>query len=317
MKSFSVEFSVQSMSHPQLNEESLPLLFQVSDAASIKAQTNYYRRLKIHLSLLIISAAPAFTLSDENNRIGAVVSLVSFVAALSLLLWQNNNKQMETWYSSRAVAESTKTMSWRWIMQSISKAGETLTETEKQERLQLLKQDFVSDLSQVIEQNKAFSSFSASDLSIQNSVTDTMSYIKSLPRQERLGIYKKQRIEDQAQWYRKKAKFNESRSALWRWISILLHVTAIVLLILRIFVVDPHFPIEVISTTAGAVISWMEAKRYSELKSSYGLTADEIDGIKKKLEKLEDDEKSLSDFVADSEAAFSREHTQWVARASA
>ena len=72
-------------------------------------------------------------------------------------------------------------------------------------------------------------------------------------------------------------------------------------------------PTDAIATAAGAVLTWLEAKKYNELESSYALAANEIDYIKAKAA-LVKTEQQFSEFVLSSEAAFSREHTQWVAR---
>jgi hypothetical protein len=57
-------------------------------------------------------------------------------------------------------------------------------------------------------------------------------------------------------------------------------------------------------------------KRHSELTASYNLTAHEIGIIKGNAEAVET-ESEFSDFVNEAELAFSREHTQWVARKDA
>ena len=64
---------------------------------------------------------------------------------------------------------------------------------------------------------------------------------------------------------------------------------------------------------AASLLSWMQAKRFSELAASYALAAHEIELIRQQsLLPSTDDEFSL--FVDDAENAFSREHTQWIAR---
>lgn len=69
------------------------------------------------------------------------------------------------------------------------------------------------------------------------------------------------------------------------------------------------------ATAASAVLTWVQAKKYNELNSSYALAAHEIVLIKGEAVSVQD-ESHLSEFVVNSESAFSREHTQWVARKS-
>jgi SMODS and SLOG-associating 2TM effector domain 1 len=61
------------------------------------------------------------------------------------------------------------------------------------------------------------------------------------------------------------------------------------------------------------VIGWVEVKRYNELAASYRITSHEIGIIKSEVEIVQD-EASLSYYVNETERAFSREHTQWLAR---
>ena len=100
---------------------------------------------------------------------------------------------------------------------------------------------------------------------------------------------------------------------MWFWISVCLHALAIGLLLYRIK--EPLFdlPIEVVAASAGAAITWLQAKKHNELNSSYALAAHEIVLIKGEALSVKSD-KNLSEFVLDSENAFSREHTQWTAR---
>ena len=90
------------------------------------------------------------------------------------------------------------------------------------------------------------------------------------------------------------------------------HSTAVFMLLYRIKEPGASLPIEVIATAASAVLTWLQAKKHNELNSSYSLAAHEIVLIKSESTSITTDNQ-LSDFVVNSEAAFSREHTQWIA----
>jgi len=64
---------------------------------------------------------------------------------------------------------------------------------------------------------------------------------------------------------------------------------------------------------ASSIIGWTQIKRFTELASAYTLTAHEIGIVVTSLDEATD-ERSFSNVVNESELAFSREHTQWVAR---
>ena len=72
-------------------------------------------------------------------------------------------------------------------------------------------------------------------------------------------------------------------------------------------------PIEVFAVIAVSSLTWIQLKRYQGLSSSYALAAHEIGTIKSISEEIET-ENDLSNFVINAENAFSREHTQWIAK---
>jgi hypothetical protein len=73
------------------------------------------------------------------------------------------------------------------------------------------------------------------------------------------------------------------------------------------------FPVEALTVAAAGALAWMHVRRYSENASAYSLAAHEITLVRSRSEEVLN-EKQLSEFVVSTEAAFSREHTQWAAR---
>lgn len=73
------------------------------------------------------------------------------------------------------------------------------------------------------------------------------------------------------------------------------------------------WPTGVFVVAAGSVTTWMQLKRFQEIGAAYALTAYEIGIIESKITEPETDE-LFSGFVRDAENAFSREHTQWIAK---
>lgn len=172
---------------------------------------------------------------------------------------------------------------------------------------------FTEDLGDILRQNQNLLEHLGSQSIVSSPISTEMEAVRELPVQERTAIYRRERIEAQAYWYEEKAKANRTQARKWFWISVALHSVAISMLVYRVSSPAQSLPIEVISTAAGAALTWLQSKKFNELGSSYTLTANEIalmlsDGL------IIKDEPSLSALVIDSETAFSREHTQWVAR---
>lgn len=73
------------------------------------------------------------------------------------------------------------------------------------------------------------------------------------------------------------------------------------------------WPSEPLLVVASAVLGWIQIKKFNELASAYSLTAHEIGIIQTRAAAVVQ-EADFSEFVNEAERAFSREHTQWVAR---
>lgn len=141
-----------------------------------------------------------------------------------------------------------------------------------------------------------------------------MEQIRARSLKERRETYAISRIGDQLTWYAKKAAFNRRMSRCFFWALILANTIAVICAVLRIANTDlPFWPTDVFVAAAASLFGWMQARRFSELAASYALAAHEISLIKEQSMLPTSDEK-FSQFVGDAENAFSREHTQWVAR---
>ena len=293
------------MSQLELSSTTLPGLYQSADKASLDAQSTYFLGLRCYLILLVFAALVSFVW--PSNILGAISSAFLFLITLGILIFLRVQRPDDQWYNGRAVAESVKTRSWRWCMRS-----EPYGDAENGE---VVAKQFINDLKAILKQNRSLSSVLQSDAGIHEPISNVMTDIRKMGVEARLEIYKTQRIDNQAKWYSLKSIFNKRRAKQWFWVSVILHSIAIALLIYR--VKDPEFslPVEVIATAAGAVLTWLQAKKHNELNSSYALTAHEVMLIKGEALSVKT-ESDLSEFVFNSETAFSREHTQWAARKS-
>lgn len=292
------------MSIPQITSKSMPGLYQSADLCSLEAQGEYFLALKAYLFLLISATLISFLFPRSAN--GALLAVFLFLCTLGILIYLRVKKPDDIWYNGRAVAESVKTRAWRWMMRADPYEGESGEEVEEK--------TLISDLKAILEQNRSLSSL-LDAAGINEPISDDMRNVRAQSVSDRLSIYVAQRVKNQADWYAKKALYNRRRSRQWFRVSVVLHATAIVMLLFRIKDPNVSLPVEVIATAASAVLTWIQAKKHGELNSSYILAAHEITLIRGESASVKT-ENDLSEFVLNSEAAFSREHTQWTARKS-
>jgi hypothetical protein len=294
----------------EVNEETkftdadYPGLYQCADIASQESQKFYYGILISYLvSLIMISMIPLLNLPLNTNNFSLALL---FIISLALMIWLVVKKPEESWYNGRAVAESVKTRTWRWMM----KADPYNNESEDySSRL------FIQNLKEILKQNEKLGELLGNDSALSKPLSDKMKAIRASGIQERLEYYIKNRILEQSNWYMEKTILNRNRTRFWFIILVSVHFLAIVFLLYQIMDNTITFPIEFLTVCAGAVISWIQTKRYRQLAAAYTLAVHEITLIKYESDGIKD-EIRLSEFVINSENAFSREHTQWVARKS-
>ena len=98
--------------------------------------------------------------------------------------------------------------------------------------------------------------------------TPVMEQMRARTLEERRATYADCRIKDQLTWYAK-AAFNRRMSRYFFWALIGEMRIAVVCAVLRMVYVDqPFWPTDVFVAMAASVLSWMQAKRFSELAAS-------------------------------------------------
>lgn len=285
-----------------MKNEDFPALYISADRASIEAQSELLLIHRVNGMLLISGAGLA--LLGSVSRILAILTAVAFLASLFLTVLSNYKKLQKKWYQARALAESIKTATWRFMMDAEPFA---LSQEDSVESFRKL-------LNELLKENKGIGTYLAGDWSDKDQITQKMLEIRSSSYSEKRKIYLNERIDEQRTWYAYKSGENRKSAQYWFIVLCLLYGMAILLSFVKFAYPEQGFlPIEVFAVAASTVIGWAQIKRFDELSSAYGLTAHEIGIIKSRYSIVDNDEK-LSSFVSDAENAFSREHTQWAAR---
>lgn len=289
----------------KFEDKDLPGLFQLADTASIKEQQKFFKGIFWYLILLIVAALFAFFADDYPNPIFKIISTVLFLLTLFIMVWLRVSRPDDIWYNGRAVAESVKTRSWRWMMRA-----EPYFDCDN---IEIVRKHFVIDLKTILKQNENLIGKLGISASVEEPISAKMIEVRMLNLSDRFNFYRQERITNQAIWYTNKSKFNEKRAEMWFWTTVSLHSLAILLLLYNIYDPNAKLPIEVVAVAASSVLTWLQAKKHNELSSSYSLTTHEIILIKSEITIIKSEE-DLSEYIMNCENAFSREHTQWYAR---
>lgn len=284
-----------------MEEKDFPALYRSADKLSLDSQKHFFRILKIHLVVLVTAAVlSAINITDKWVY---VLQLLALIAALSCSVYLWGVRPDRYWYAGRAVAESVKTITWRYI----SKAEPFHTEDK------IAQNEFKNSLKLIFKQNGDICSKLA-DHSNEEQFTEAMNQMRCSSLKERINNYCENRIKNQRDWYAKKAAYNKKMGNYFFLGLVISNGIAVIASVLKINNIDSvYLSVDVAIAIAAGILSWIQAKRFTELSASYTLTAHEIGFINNKAVTIQTEE-DFSKFVGDAENAFSREHTQWAAR---
>jgi hypothetical protein len=286
-----------------MKNEQYPALFRSADAASNKYQRQYLNLILTEYTLLFVASVLSLSVF-ASSAVYAVATVVLGLSA-AVLLTRAVGKPEQDWYRCRALAESVKTLTWRYSMCATPFGDADQTKARN---------EFKENLERTFKSNKDTAAKIAEDWSAENQITSEMTRLRLLTLAERKAFYQQNRINEQRCWYSRKAAWNRRMS--WRWVaaSVVSYIAAAGFSVVRILQPDTiSWPIEPLIVVATSIVGWIQIKKFNELAAAYSVTAQEIGLINITLEHSED-VSSFSDFVVEAETAFSREHTLWIAR---
>lgn len=288
-----------------MTHDDYPALFHSADESSVAAQSQYLWLIRLQYGLLITAATVALWF----DHMPVLLLVYAFIIGTStaLLIYMSVKKPEKDWYGCRALAESIKTSTWRYMMRA--------EPFEDAPQLRTVKQKFAAFLKEILDANSHVRDSISRRPKAGDQITLGMDEIRALSLDERREFYRSKRIDEQRDWYIGKVKSNRRHFVGWIVFCVLIQGSAIVLALIRSRYPESWsiWPAEPLLVIASAAVGWIQIKKFNELASAYSLTAHEIGIIQTRINDVAT-ESEFSEFVNEAERAFSREHTQWVAR---
>jgi hypothetical protein len=283
----------------RIDRADLPLMYRRAGDESDRAKALFFRWNRFNLIVLIVAALVAAL--KEWVPGAPVISAVLLAAGAAMTFWLRKNRYERRWYRCRAVAESVKTLSWRYMM--CAAPYDRPLETYNAVRLL----------------NDVFHEIASQEPDIQTpeptEVTSKMQDVRRWPVTDRLQVYLEQRIAGQRNWYSNESQKNAQKAETFLYIAIGTQVLALIFALLLIYFEWMPDVVGVFSSISASVLAWMQLKRYEDLNQAYLTAAKELSRIAGNAPAQPTDH-DLSRFVIDSENAISREHTLWLAKRS-
>ncbi len=279
-----------------LREEDLPAVYKAADQNSLTAQQSFLKKSKVGLiSLLVAAFAGAFTWQIKALGTADLMGIV----AMRVYLFKDRPER--TWYDGRAVAESAKTLAWRY-----SVAAEPFGKDREDEEVD---EEFSNRIRELLTDVNAMS-LVPQDVGGRQ-ITARMHELRNKPLNERKEAYRTGRIEDQRDWYSRKAKWNSDRAQAWNLALMLIEVAGLVGAIVK---ATGLLEIDLLSFAAALVAagtSWLQAKQHTNLAEAYSVAAHELSAVNDRMSTHMTEQDWSRRFVNEAEEAISREHTLW------
>lgn len=280
-----------------------PNIFEKADSKSLSSQNSFTKLNKGILILLILSTFVSSIQIDNGwiSIISSILLVISLILTVCIMLFQPE----KTWYDGRAIAESAKSLTWKFIT-GTKPFSYKLKSIDAEEKL-------IKNLKQIIGQKKEFFQLIGEEFSEGEQITNSMRKLRKLDFKEKVEYYSINRLENQKTWYYQKSKENRKNKNLSFIAIITFQVLAIIALVLDFYKIIDFTITPLMACMSSSFIAWLQLKRFQELTESYGITATELNLIKSKVKHIKN-ESDFENFVDDAETAISREHTLWLAR---
>lgn len=289
-------------------DDGLPALYNAADAASSDAQRRYLRLVRADLTLIVLGAVltSASVSSDDLRSALAMLGALVLTGGLVLTGVIGATHHKANWFVARAVAESVKTLSWRFAM-----CAEPYFLSMPLPDAEAL---LCRRLSEILREKSAIAGVLGGREAGSSQITDAMRQLRAASLLDRKSIYVRDRIQNQRAWYATKAGDNAATANRWLIGTALVQMLGVAGAIA--LVRCPSLPVNfasIFAALAAALLAWLQLKQHQELAHSYGLAAHELGLIETRAIHVAT-ESEFSAFVADAENAISREHTMWTAR---
>jgi hypothetical protein len=285
-----------------------PPVFHEADRFSLDGQHRTIRTISWRLVLTVVATvflafAPLWPLETGHRELelGAIAAAVLFLVAFVLELRELKAHPERDWYDGRALAESVKTLAWRYAV-----AGAPYPSA-----LPAASAAFADDVHGL-----------GTDLHGMHAMlhdgrrpTPWMERLRGADLATRREAYLRLRVRDQEQWYAAKSAYNRRRGHQWNALLLGAEALGVAFALIKGLGI---FPLDLACVMAAVIAggaAWLAVKQHESLAAAYALASRELADIGNRLAGI-DDEWVWANEVAGAEEAISREHTMWRAARS-
>ncbi|WP_307796946.1 DUF4231 domain-containing protein [Actinomadura barringtoniae] len=294
-----------------LTRDGLPELYRAASRISRRGQ-----RRVVQLNLVLILAGLAsgiFALFGGQDGpawhawADAMAALWFAVAAVGGAML-NAGRAHRRWFDGRAAAESTKTLTWKYVMRAEPFEDDSTADALFIERL--------GEIRPMIHgAGSADGVRGGWLLAPDRAISPMMRSLRNAEVPDKRAVYRTHRLADQIRWYQDKAAAADHSSWRWRLATIVLGCCGVAGATARAAGWSDLDALGLAAAGLASIAAWTQLRQYMQNAAAYRLALRELLVIHENSGRPGYDQVTWGDFCERAEYAISREHTMWRARA--
>jgi hypothetical protein len=312
-----------SVTRLKITQKQMPETFTASDRKALAAQRTYRLTIGGEQLLLIVAALAGFTpallglysgtlggLVGQFSGYAEIVVTAALAGTVAIRVFRTSNHPDVDWFDARILAEEVQSQAWRYAMgaapyQEPASADEGISSSTE---LQFMEQ---------IEQLRQGSSVALETLSASRGVKqlpDDLKALRDSDLQEKVQVYLRDRLADQAGYYRRRAVAYQRKARNWNRVILAIEALALLAAAARYF----GLPSLDLFGFAGTVIAgagvWLQMQQYATLSRRYSSMARNLESYVDVLKITKEiSPEAWGQIVDHVEGLMEREHQGWLA----
>ncbi|MET9082184.1 DUF4231 domain-containing protein [Streptomyces sp. NPDC004237] len=290
-----------------LDDQDLPPLFRSSDQWALRHQSDSFRAVRTHLLLLLLATTAAVLTEQASGHVMTVLAAVLYGLTIALGLSTSRRRSRAHWQAHRAAAELTKTLAWQYMVHGgpfhsdVADPDAVFAERLEDRLRELRKCGWEDSRDGIGERGKG-------------QITPRMRAERAKSYPARRDLYLRDRLLEQAVWYKNRASRAHRAAARWSSVTAGLTLFALAAALLRtVGLLGGADLAGLLSAAAAAGVAWQEVRRHGPLTQAHSLIEQDLETTRIAMSTTVT-ESGWAEAVEEAERLMSPAHTEWLVR---
>ncbi|MEU2621028.1 DUF4231 domain-containing protein [Streptomyces sp. NPDC007157] len=290
-----------------LGDQDLPPLFRVSDQWALRHQSDSFRAVRTHLILLLLATTAAVLTEQASGHVMTVLAAVLYGLTIALGLSTSRRRSRAHWQAHRAAAELLKSLAWQYMVHGgpfhshVADPDAVFAERLEERLRELRKCGWEDSRGETVERGGG-------------QITPRMRAERAKSYAARRDLYLRDRLLEQAVWYKNRAARAHHAAARWSTVTAALTLLALAAALLRtVGLLGGADLAGLLSAAAAGGVAWQEVRRHGPLTYAHSLIEQDLETARIAMTTTVTEE-GWAEAVGEAERLMSPAHTEWLVR---